>query len=70
MHVAYLSYFHSPYYLDIQKLFTQKQQLLSQFNENTMVKGVRMSRYCYSFACSLYLAHQTKFQYESAKCSI
>jgi hypothetical protein len=26
--------------IDIQKLFTQKQQALSQFNENTLVKGV------------------------------
>ncbi len=27
-------------FIDIQKLFTQKQQALSQFNENTLVKGV------------------------------
>lgn len=26
---------------DIQKLFLSKQQYLSQFNENTLVKGVR-----------------------------
>ncbi len=26
---------------DIQSLFVQKQQALSQFNENTLVKGVR-----------------------------
>ncbi len=27
-------------HLDIKKLYTQKQDLLSQFNENTLVKGV------------------------------
>jgi len=33
---------------DIQKLFVQKQQILSQFNENTLVKGVRIQKYIVS----------------------
>lgn len=28
------------YLLDIQSMFVKKQQVLSQFNENTLVKGV------------------------------
>lgn len=31
-----------PLYADIQKLFVQKQNALSQFNENTLVKGVSL----------------------------
>ncbi len=35
--------------IEIQKLFVSKQQVLSQFNENTLVKGVSWMVHCDSF---------------------
>lgn len=40
--VSYLSVLQSFDFSDIQTIYGRKQQTLSQFNENTLVKGVRL----------------------------
>jgi hypothetical protein len=44
---------------DIQQLFLSKQQYLSQFNENTLVKGVRCSASPSIFTLDLWHAHRS-----------